>query len=371
MRMHNANNVRTKRYYFAYLKEAQRYSEDTVDAVAKSLDRFEQFTGHRDFKAFHYEQAVAFKRYLADQRAIKSGKPLSKATMHSTLAHLKRFFLWLAGQPGYRSQFQYTDSDYFNISEKDVRIATAQRQPRYPTIEQIKHVISMMPSDSVVQRRNRALMAFTLLTGARDAAIVSALLKHVDIKARTFYQDARDVRTKFSKTFKAEFFPVGKEIGEVLGAWVLELREKLLWGNDDPLFPATQVAVSSQNRFEVVGLARKPWSTAEPMRKIFKEAFKNANLPYFNPHSFRNTLSLLGEVICKSPEEFKAWSQNLGHEAVMTTFRSYGTVSSQRQSEIMQNFSLPKANQLSDIDAFAKAVAREIKKEIAKPVTVE
>jgi hypothetical protein len=26
------------------------------------LDRFEEFTGHRDFKAFHVEQAIAFKK---------------------------------------------------------------------------------------------------------------------------------------------------------------------------------------------------------------------------------------------------------------------------------------------------------------------
>jgi hypothetical protein len=35
-------------------------------------------------------------------------------------------------------------------------------------------------------------------------------------------------------------------------------------------------------------------------------------LPYFNPHSFRKTLALLGGRICKTPEEYKAWSQNLG-----------------------------------------------------------
>lgn len=37
---HNAENERIKRRYFAYLKEAKRYSEPTVDAVAKALARF-------------------------------------------------------------------------------------------------------------------------------------------------------------------------------------------------------------------------------------------------------------------------------------------------------------------------------------------
>src|SRR5262245_32771308 len=34
---------------------------------------------------------------------------------------------------------------------------------------------------------------------------------------------------------------------------------------------------------------------------------------------------------CKTPEEYKAWSHNLGHDHVLTTFSSYGDVSSYRQ----------------------------------------
>ena len=105
MTTHNANNERIKRRYFAYLKEAKRHSEPTVDAVAKALARFEVDTQYRDFKSFHFEQAIAFKRHLAEQKNQQTGKTLSKATLHATLAHLKRFFHWPAGQPGYQSAF--------------------------------------------------------------------------------------------------------------------------------------------------------------------------------------------------------------------------------------------------------------------------
>jgi hypothetical protein len=62
-----------------------------------------------------------------------------------------------------------------------------------------------------------------------------------------------------------------------------------------------------------------------------------AVLPYCNPHSFRRTLALLGGEICKSPEEYKAWSQNLGHDNVLTTFSSYGDVGHLRQAEIIRS----------------------------------
>lgn len=211
MQKHNAENERLKRRYFAYLREAARYDESTVDAVAKALHRFETDAGFRDFRQFRIEQAVAFKRHLLTKRNAQTGKELGKSTVHFTLAHLKRFFQWLAGQPGFRSRIAYSDADYFNLSEKDARIAVTKRASAYPTLEQVLHVLGHMGTASEIERRNRALIAFILLTGARDGAVASMRLKHVNLDARCVFQDARDVKTKFSKTFTTYFFPVGAQ----------------------------------------------------------------------------------------------------------------------------------------------------------------
>lgn len=361
MATYNASNERIKRQYFAFLKEAKRHSAATVDAVAQALARFEAETRYRDFKAFHFEQAIAFKRRLTEQRSQRSGEQLSKATLHATLAHLKRFFQWLAGQPGYKSRIRYTDTEYFNLSEKDTRVATARRERTAPTIEQVKHVLANMPADTDINRRNRALIAFTLLTGARDRAIASLKVKHFDLAAGCIHQDAREVDTKFSKTFITYFFPVGDVVLGIVADWVRHLREVLLWGNDDPLFPATQVAVGATRQFEARGLRRVHWSSAAPIRAIFREAFQAAGLPYFNPHSFRNTLVHLGETVCQTPEQFKAWSQNLGHEGVLTTFYSYGQVGSRRQGEIIRELAEPQHAVPMDVTNLAKAVVRELR----------
>jgi len=362
MKKHSAENERIKRKYFAYLKEAKRHSEPTVDAAAKALHRFEAFTRYKDFKAFHFNQAVAFKKHLADQKAHQSGEKLSKATLHATLAQLKRFFQWLAWQPGYRSRFQYSDAEYFNLSDKDIRVATAHREKKVPTLEQIKHMISTMPTDTDIERRNRALVAFTLLTGARDSAISSMKLKHIDLISQSVYQDAREVQTKFSKTFRTFFFPVGEEIREIVVRWVSYLRDEKLWGNNDPLFPATQIALGvSSRQFEATGLSREHWSTASPIRTIFREAFIVAGLSYFNPHSFRDTLVQLGQEVCRTPEQFKAWSQNLGHEKVLTTFLSYGEVGCQRQGEIIQGLATSQTAMQSDANEIAEAVYKRLR----------
>ena len=361
MKRHNPENERIKRRYFTYLKEAKRYSESTLDAAAKAFSRFEEYTTFRDFKSFHHQQAIGFKKHLARQKGQRSGRTLSKGTMHATLTQLKRFFQWLAWQPGYRSRLQYSDADYFNLSEKETRIATAKREQKVPTLEQIKHVIDAMPNTTELEQRNRALLAFTILTGARDSAIASLRLKHVELHRSCLYQDAREVDTKFSKTFSTFFFPVGEEILSIVTDWIGYLRNEKLWGNDDPLFPATQMGLDNTSQFQATGLARCHWRTTTPIRKIFREAFENAGLPYFNPHSFRNTLVRLGQEQCRTPEKFKAWSQNLGHEKVLTTFLSYGEVGSQRQGEIMKDLANPSAGEPSGAAELAEAVMEKLR----------
>jgi integrase len=361
MTKHNASNERIKHRYFGFLKEAKRQSEPTVDGAAKALDRFEEYTGWRDFKTFHFQQAIGFKRKLVEQKSQKSGKELSKATLHATLTQLKRFFEWLALQPGYKSRLQYSHAEYFNLSDKDMRIATARREQRVPTLEQINYAIDSLPATTEIELRNRAIIAFTILTGARDSAIASMRLKHVDLIANSVNQDAREVKTKRSKTFTTIFFPVGDEIRRIVAEWVVYLRENKLWGNDDPLFPATDVGLNANRLFQVSGLRRAHWTTATPIRGIFRDAFANAGLPYFNPHSFRNTLAQLGQRLCKSPEALKVWSQNLGHENVLTTLLSYGEVPFQRQEEIMRDLATPKQAVQSDVNEIAEAVVKKLR----------
>jgi hypothetical protein len=86
-----------------------------------------------------------------------------------------------------------------------------------------------------------------------------------------------------------------------------------------------------------------------------------AGLPYFNPHSFRNTLVRLGQDLCQSPEAFKPWSQNLGHQKVLTTFTSYGTVASDRQGEIIRGLATPQEAVQSGVNEIAEAVFKRFR----------
>lgn len=335
MRKHHPKNVRIKRQYMIYLEEAKRLSPTSADQIAAAIDQFEAVNGFKDFAAFNIEQARKFKRHLDAATNPKTGKPLSRATTYSRLMALKDFFKWLAGQPGYKSKLTYSDADFFNPSNHDGRIANASREKPVPTLVQIRHVLASMPNETDIEKRDRALFAFTILSGARDDAIASILIKHVDLERRTVFHDARSVRTKNRKTITSTFFPVGDDIEKIVADWIAYLTKEKLFGPDDPLFPSTRIGLDENRQFTPVGLTRECWTSPGAVRRIFRCAFETAGLPYFHPHLFRKTLGAFGQRVCKTPEELKAWSQNLAHEKVLTTFTSYGAVASHRQAEII------------------------------------
>lgn len=366
MRRHHPNNERVKREYLTFLEHAKHMSTSTVDQVAASIALFEESTGWKDFRKFHRNQAIAFKEGLQEAVNTETGKPLAKSTIHSRLMVMKAFIHWLHGRPGFRSVITYDDAEYFNPSANDERIARAHRQRPVPTLEQLRTTFDAMPARTLIERRDKALFGFALVSGARDNALASFALKHINLDLRTVSQDARDVRTKNAKTFVTSFFPVDPIYVDVVAAWMAELH-RMGYGPSDPLFPATLVESSSEHRFSVTGLKPEFWKSAGAVRRIFKEAFVRAGLPYFNPHSFRSTLAIYGEKICVTAEQWRAYSQNFGHSSPMTTFTSYGPVAPHRQQEILNGLA---AGPLAAIEAAPVRLApdqlRQIMDELAK-----
>ena len=110
-----------------------------------------------------------------------------------------------------------------------------------------------MPIGTEIERRNRALVAFTLLTDARGSAIASMKSKHVDFVTGCVYQDAKEVKTKFSKTFNAFFFLVGEDVLRIVSKWVSYLWDEKLLSIDDPLFPSALFEVGPSGDFEATG----------------------------------------------------------------------------------------------------------------------
>ena len=193
-----------------------------------------------------------------------------------------------------------------------------------------------MPTATVIERRDRALIAFMLLACPRNAAATSLKLRHLDLDARTLVQDGAEVQTKFRKFITTGFYPVGGNAEDIVRDWVSELEEQLGFGPDDPIFPRTRNERSPETGlFEPVGINRAPWQSGGSMRAVFRNAFENAGLPYASPHSFRHTLARYALKLNLSAIELAAWSKNLGHADVMTTLQSYAKMTDSEQVEII------------------------------------
>lgn len=350
----NPNNERIKRQYFEWEKEANGKSPNTIANIRESIYSFEKFANFKDFKQLTKEWIIAFKKDLLKKKNIKTGKPISKTYILHSLKFLANFFKWLAWQKGYKKQINLADIAYFNLSDKDTKAAQAPAHKKIPTLNQIEQVINSMPSDNEIQKRNRALIAFLILTGIRVTALTSLKIKHAFIEEGYIEQDPNEVNTKFSKKIITYFFPVGDNISNIVIDWINFLKTEKNFGYDAPIFPKTKLTVDENTQFKRDCLDDQHWQSATPIREIVKAAFKQAGLPYYHPHSFRDTLVRLAYERCKTPEEFKAWSQNLGHESPLTTFTSYGHIDAYRQGKIVKGLNIKsddETNKLKQIKA--------------------
>lgn len=335
----NEKNERIKRQFLNYRKYARQLSEKTLDREIAALERFDVWNGRKDFSRFHIEWAMGFRDHLATAKGA-TGKPLGKSTTRAILATLREFVLWLSQQEGFRSRIKPKDSDYFNLSRRDEAEARAAPARPAPSINQAKRTLALMLEDSPRGLRDKAIFSLLCLTGIRVAALTSLRIKHVDLSEKSVTQNPREVATKFGKSIDTFFAKDFEDAEAVLAKWISHLDEVMLFGPDDPLFPATAIEAQSNTGFKATGFARHPWKTTEPVRKIVNEAFSQAGQPTYGPHAFRHMLARHAANNATSVAEFVANSQNLGHTDVLTTLRSYGQISRERQRELITGHKL-------------------------------
>ena len=190
------------------------------------------------------------------------------------------------------------------------------------------------------------------ITGTRDGAAVTLRLKHFDPARNLVIQNPNEVKTKFSKQIFSYLLPVHDRLKTIFLDWVLHLKTELLFGNDDQLFPKTAMALDENDCFRANSISRELWANATPARDIFKAAFIAAGLPYYSPHTFRHMLVQIAYQRKLTPAQLKAWSQNLGHESLLTTLTSYSKISLEMQGQL-----IAESTEVTADDAdFAKAL---------------
>jgi integrase len=335
-------NELMKRRFFDYQRDSVGYAENSIDTYEKALLRWQEFTNDEDFHFFDKTRAKRFKDWLASRPGVDE-ETLSISYQYHTLRKLKGFFKWLAMQDTYRQSIKPTDVDFLNLGKKESRQARQSGRRKIPTLEQVQTVIESIEPATEVDRRDRALISFSLLTGARISAIVSLPIEAFDRDDCVVDQDPTlGVKTKYAKRITTALFPLkyDKPKAYFLDWYDYLVREKK-FGASDPLFPATKLEQGKENvsYFSSGDVSREFWAKSSSARKIFEKRFKAAGVPYFHPHTFRHLVVKEFMKIPLTEEQKKAVSQNLGHEHVSTTFGSYGygKIDDERQIELLND----------------------------------
>lgn len=298
-------------------------------------------TENKDFVSFGKQQARAFKNWIKN-RTNRKNEALSLVYIYNILRRLKGFFEWLSMQPHYKSKVNQIDIEHLSLSKKETRIAIQPNKREIPSMEEVIKVIETIQIGNDVDRRDRALICFTLLTGARISAIYSMPMMAFDEATLTVDQNPKyGVKTKFSKHITTTFFPI--EYSQAVTHfvdWYKYLKQAKGFTAKDPIFPMAKIEngqqnISYHNTGEVEPIF---WQSSSSARKIFQKRFVDAEVPYYHPHTFRHLVVKEFAKTRLTEEEKKAISQNLGHENTGTTFGSYGYghIEEDRQIDIVK-----------------------------------
>jgi integrase len=360
-------NELIKRKYLDWMKQAKGFSDKSIDSIEKALWKYEESVNQEDYALFSDKKSKDFKYYLQTNK-IKSNQVLSLTSQYHHLRHVKNFFTWLSGQPGYKSRVSIHDTMYLQLTQKERRQATSSKAPKYPSKEQIKALCGF-PVVNEIDKRDQALIAFTALTGMRDQAIITLSIRCFEPENLQVHQSPKlGVQTKFSKTIETTIFKVDDQLLKFILDWYKYLIKEKKYSLDDPLFPSTQIGHISETHhaYESKGISKNFWSNTGPMRKIFQKRSEQTDVPYFTPHKFRHFLINEAQRHISSVEQLKALSQNLGHENISTTFYGYGAIDTYRVGDLIKaiDFSGMTANKAQE--NLVKTVTEQVLKNMPK-----
>lgn len=319
-------NEQIKREFLEYLKGAKGFEESSLNAFAEAIDQWQTFTENDDFGTFTKTKSLAFRDWLKTRKANTKTGTLALATQYAYLRRIKKFFIWLSEHPAYKKKLLKHEIDYLRLTRGEVQIAQQGTTKQIPTFEEVKKLIESIDPKTEIDKRDRAIICFALITGSRISAIISLRMKNFDKNKMIIHQNPADgVKTKNSKDILTAFFPIGWDKPEQYFLEWYDYLEKNGFSANDPIFPATKNHfVAEKLEYSKEFVSREFWSGTGGARKIFEKRCKNADISYYHPHSFRHLVVNILSDVRLTEKEKKAVSLNLGHANIGTTFGSYG-----------------------------------------------
>ena len=310
----NVKNEEIKDAYLLYLTKSAKDKLKTSTAESKigSVRQFETFTKYADFKAFDEEQGISFYDYLDNQS-------IEVSTKIKHLNNVRDFFYWyLTSTKHKKSQIEALNT--LEPKDKDVRLNNRRELIEFPSNEEISKIFSMS-DDSIFAKRDLALISFQILSAARVSAIATLSIGNIDLDKKIVFQDPLEgVETKRDKYIITKFMEFDDKYLKYLIEWVNILKIDYGFTDADPLFPKiNEYAGGIKVRNEFYGDASK-------YNFLYTKICKKVGIKVYHPHCFRHYSIAEALKYVRTGEQFKALSQNIGHEDIITILEQYGNM---------------------------------------------
>ena len=321
----NPNNENLKIEFKKYLTKVkdEKLKESTAEEKIRSIRMYEELFKSNDLEKFDANFGIMFCDHLNSQ-------DIKVITRIKHKNNLRYFFEWLFTNKKIKdSKMKLACLSTLIPTEEEVRLARRMEYVEYPTDEQISKIINIEP-DSIITRRNRALIAFLCITGARISAVATAQIQDIDIEKKLFFQDPLEgVHTKKDKYIVTRFFEYNNTLVEIFIEWYKEISSKCT--EDNFLFPQITEGYNGDE------LSKTSYGDKSEFASLIKKICKTAKIPEYHPHSFRHYTIFKALHSVKNGIQLKALSQNVGHEEICTILEQYAKMKPEIYAEVIAN----------------------------------
>ncbi len=321
----NANAKAILKYTENLRYGKKKLSEKSIQVFERAMKIFQEYFTD-DFRKLTEQKCIDFLDWLEHER-----EPiLSDATRVKMQDELRKFFEYLADEPGYRSKKNMKKLAGFLApkgSDRNCRVHVTSDE--IPSMDTIIKLYRSIEDDSDRGLRDKAIIAMLILSGIRVDALISLPLCAFDTTNGVILQDpSLGVKTKFSKAFPTVLVKINSEMYEFVINYAKMLKTNG-YKENNPLFPNIQRAKAPNALYfaKSSSLSNDFIESTGTIRRMLEERCKDAGVKYYPPHKFRHRYwdEVLG--MSRNRKDDKALSQNIGHEKITTTFKEYGNLS--------------------------------------------
>lgn len=299
------------------------YDEKTVKQYKDDIWDYWEKTGFENLKDFNADKAKLYRRSIQG----------SMQTKHQKMNRVAEFFRWIFGKKVTKPDIsealkvlQLTNAEKGLLSKHKIR--------KYPTLDEFNEIIDF-PVNNDIDRRDKALLCFLLLSAGRVDAVRTLPLGALNPKTLDLVQDPTEgVHTKRNKYIIGTLFRFDEVYTDIIRDWLQFLTEIKHFKATDPLFPKL---VPSEVNSALYVLSNEFYSSQSKINEIVASRCIDKDIPAYSAHEFRHLAVDTAFRLARNGREIKAISQNVGHAYFKTTLKQYANMQPQEYMEIIRN----------------------------------